>query len=320
MAVISFNAKRSERLMKQAFALIEEERFEEAHKIAEELEELRYSGAFEIAARAFLGEGEPEKAAAVLERGLSLASEVWSSWQLLGNIYSDLGRYDDAAKSYDRAWACPGGDADSLRFNQAVLASRRGEPEKVLALSAAVEELDLRLMAVPLQMRTLVGLGRADEAEKLGVQTLTERHPGLDPYLYAAAAGALAELRLDQGVEKALVRDLVVREWHAYPASTSLLTLIRRIDDLRSHESRYFRLLVAAQLPAPREDGAIGFYAAFHAIAQNGQQAFEMYLALDRRQPHAHTRLDEAEEVEPRPDEPMGICWMAPLTFFTAED
>lgn len=319
MSVVSFNAKRTERLMHQALGLIEEERFTAAHQIARQLEELRYSGAFEVAARAFLGEGEPEQAVAALERGLALAPEVWSNWQLLGNTLSDLGRFDAAAAAYGRAFACPVHDADSLHFNQAVLASRRGEPDKVLALAEALDDPELRLLAVPARIRSLAALERPEEAEKLGASTLAGRQEGADAEAYAAVAAALAELRLDQGVEKALVRDLVVKEWHACPASTSLLALLRRIDDHKAADSRYFRLLVAAQLPAPREDGAIGFFAAFHAIVSSPEQALELYNALDRREPHAHTRIDQAEAVEPRPDEPQGICWMAPLTYFTAE-
>lgn len=319
MTVVSFNAKRSERLMHQALELIEEENFAAAHEIAAQLEELRYSGAFEVAARAFLGEGEPEEAVAVLERGLALAPEVWSSWQLLGNTLSDLGRYAEAAAAYERAFTCPVHDADSLRFNQAVLASRRGEPEAVLALTATVADPELRLMALPASLRALHALGRAEESERLGAQSLAERDPQIDPATYATVALALAELRLARGVEKALVRDFVVKEWHAFPASVALLTLLRRIDDQHSEDSRYFRLLVAAQLPAPREDGAIGFFAAFHAVASSAGEAFEMYQALDRRQPHAYLRLDEAEDAGPRPEEPKGICWMAAITYFTAE-
>ena len=319
MTVVSFNAKRCERLMHQALELIEEDQFAAAHEIARQLEELRYSGAFEVAARAYLGEGEPEEAVAVLQRGLELAPEVWSNWQLLGNTLSDLGRFDDAAAAYERAWACPAKDPDSLRFNQAVLASRRGQAEQVLALAATLVDPELRLMVVPARLRALQALGRPEEAEKLGAATLASRDEAADPALYAAVASALAELRLSQGVEKALVRDLVVKEWHACPASLSLLHLLRRIDDQRSPDSGYYRLLVAAQLPAPREDGAIGFFAAFHAIASSPEEALAMYHAFDRRAPHAYTRLDEAERVEERPDEPKGICWMAPLTYFTAE-
>lgn len=319
MSVVSFNAKRSERLMHQALELIEDEQFAAAHEIAGQLEELRYSGAFEVAARAFIGEGEPEQAAAVLQRGLALAPEVWSSWQLLGNTLSDLARYDEAAAAYERAWACPLHDADSLRFNEAVLASRRGDPERVLALAAQVADPELRLMTVPVSLRALDSLDRTEEAEKLGAQSLSGRDPLLDPATYAAIAVTLAELRLARGVEKALVRDFVVKEWHAHPASLSLLSLLRRIDGQHAEDARYLRLLVAAQLPAPREDGAIGFFAAFHAVASSAEEALEMYRALDRRQPHALLRLDETEDVGPRPDEPKGICWMAALTYFTAE-
>lgn len=319
MAVFSFNAKRSERLMHKALELIEEENFAAAHAIASELEELRYSGAFEIRARAFLGEGEPEKAAAELERGLTLAPEVWSSWQLLGNTYSDLGRYEDAEAAYERAWACPVKDEESLRFNQAVLASRRGDPGRVLELANGFTDNELYAMAVPLRMRALIALGRPEEAEKLGALALAKWEDRADPASRASLAGALADLRLQQGVEPALVRDFVAREWHLHPPSVSLLALLRRIDDQRSESSSYFRMLVAAQFPVPREDGAIGYFAAFHAIADSPEEALEMYRNLDRREPHAYLRLDEAEAVEPRPGEPKGICWMAALTYFTAE-
>ncbi len=315
MSVVSFNAKRTERLMHQALGLIEEERFTAAHQIARQLEELRYSGAFEVAARAFLGEGEPEQAVAALERGLALAPEVWSNWQLLGNTLSDLGRFDAAAAAYGRAFACPVHDADSLHFNQAVLASRRGEPEKVLALAAALADPELRLLAVPVaaagagqrwagRRRPKSSAPRASPAARTG--------PTPTPPPSRRSRRRWPSCGSTRGVEKALVRDLAVKEWHARPASTGLLALLRRIDD---QQAPPIRATSGCWWPPSCPPRAKTARSASSPPSTRSPRApsrrSRMYNALDRREPHAHTRIDQAEAVEPRPDEPQGICWMA---------
>src|SRR5262245_38065397 len=98
-----FQRRRSEQLDKEARELLADDDFEGALRIAEQLETLRYTAAFEIAALAHAGMDDLEKAVAVLERGLALAPDVWVNWQLLGNYLSDLDRYEAAQSAFARA-------------------------------------------------------------------------------------------------------------------------------------------------------------------------------------------------------------------------
>jgi len=91
-----------------------------AIKIAGQLEKLRFSSAFEIAAQAYSGLENLEKAVSILERGVNLAPDVWLNWQLLGNYLSDLQRFEDAASAYQNALKCPKAQAGSIQLNQAI--------------------------------------------------------------------------------------------------------------------------------------------------------------------------------------------------------
>jgi tetratricopeptide (TPR) repeat protein len=101
MAPSDFTKRKSEKLAEEGYRHLQDRDAEAALKVAAELETLRFTAAFEIAALAHAQLGNLEAAAATLRRGLDIAPTVWINWQLLGNYVSDLKRYDEAASAYD---------------------------------------------------------------------------------------------------------------------------------------------------------------------------------------------------------------------------
>ena len=91
-----------EKLMDNAFTLLEECQPSKALKIGEKLRKLKYSGAFEIIARAYADLEKIDRAVKVLEEGVKKASDVWRLWQLLGNYYSETKKYQKAFQSYEK--------------------------------------------------------------------------------------------------------------------------------------------------------------------------------------------------------------------------
>ena len=126
MEPIDLNLERAQRLTDDGHRLLAEQEFERALAIAQQLEDLRYSAGFEVGALAYIGLGDMEAALAILERGAKKAPEVWLNWQLLGNLRSDLGDYENAAVAYGHALSCSLVYAPSVWLNQAIMLNRQG--------------------------------------------------------------------------------------------------------------------------------------------------------------------------------------------------
>src|SRR5215475_5566062 len=99
-------------LMEKGFSYLRLNRISDALATGRKLKRLRHSSAFEIIALAHLRLGAVRKAIAVLEEGVIKAGRVWLLWELLGNCYSDAGRYKAAEAAYKQALSKDKCDAD----------------------------------------------------------------------------------------------------------------------------------------------------------------------------------------------------------------
>ena len=165
--------ERSIALADQGFKSLANGDFENALRIAHELEQLRFTAAFDIGAQAYLGLGRVEDAIEMLERGLEKAPDCWLNWQLLGNCYSDLDNYEKAAAAYDQAISCSNVREDSVRLNQAILATRRGDYDQAIDILATISDPKLiqnaaesRITALMCARRWRDALEAADSALK----------------------------------------------------------------------------------------------------------------------------------------------------------
>lgn len=159
-------------LMDRAFDLLDRNNPQEALKIGLQLEDMRYSGGFEIQALALWSLRRRKKAIKVLERGVDTVPKVWLLWQLLGNYRSDEGDYDGACVAYEHA---SGADCDlvSIAYNHANALARAKRWEEAEARLAPVfaeghlsdVEPTLGLYIVNLQEDILRQNGRDDEVE-----------------------------------------------------------------------------------------------------------------------------------------------------------
>jgi tetratricopeptide (TPR) repeat protein len=142
-------------LMERAYDLLQRHNAPEALKVGKLLEQRRYSGGFEIQARALRALGRWDEAIAVLEAGVQAVPGNFLLWQYLGSCRSDAGDYEGAFAAYDRAKQCEH-DPVSLGYNHAQALSRAGrwdEAEQRLEPLLAAEtpfvvepELGLRLI------------------------------------------------------------------------------------------------------------------------------------------------------------------------------
>jgi len=152
----SLKKKRTLKLWDEAQVLLGEGAYEEVLRIAERLERERYTGAFDLAARAYASMGKRREAIAALERGVAVAPQAWPNWELLGSYRSDEGEFDAAASAYRSALECEAVWVDSVRLNQAILADRRGSFAEALATVELVQDPDLALRKAELKAHLLL--------------------------------------------------------------------------------------------------------------------------------------------------------------------
>src|SRR5262245_30524625 len=150
--------RRATNLMQKGFSLLDEHRYEDALKIGRNLKKLRHSSAFEILALAYLRLEKLSKAIAVLEEGVAKAGRVWILWELLGNCYSDAGRYAKAETVYQKALQLQGCDHDVIRLNRAIAFSRGKKNAEAKNALRRVKSPRLRRRADACRIRTALEL------------------------------------------------------------------------------------------------------------------------------------------------------------------
>jgi tetratricopeptide (TPR) repeat protein len=156
-----------EELYQQALESLERGQFRQARELGHQLLKLRFSGAFEVLARSFHGEGNLPVAIQVLENGVQEAP-VWPLWLQLGNYRSESGDLVGALEAYRHARACPGAETDQIVFNEALMRLTFGNKEKALELflevSKSANDPKLRVVALTHRLTTLVEIDRVTEA------------------------------------------------------------------------------------------------------------------------------------------------------------
>jgi tetratricopeptide (TPR) repeat protein len=157
--------------MDQAYDLLDRNNAPAALKVGQQLERRRYSGGFEIQARALIAMGRRKQAITVLERGVENVPDNGSLWLGLGNYRSDDGDYEGAFAAYERALTCDY-DRASITYNYAEALIRAGRWEAAEEQIAPLFETEFVRAASPTLGLYLVNLyeeilrrgGRDDEA------------------------------------------------------------------------------------------------------------------------------------------------------------
>jgi hypothetical protein len=254
----------------------------------------------------------------VLEEGTKRAPDVWLNWQLLGNYQSDLGQYAEADTAYEHALECPNVWIASVLLNRAILANRTGDYVKALAFTSNVDDAELALRFIPVRMTALAGLGRAGDAEEVGLDALASSSDESTRLEMAEIAAEIARLRRQRGDPRSQVRAFAVSHWELNVASGSLLTVIRDIDNIYCKDAWYHRALVHGEVlqSDPSYSEAKGFYSTFDVVATTAEECLRFILALDTRKPEGYLTIQEIKSLEARPTDPLGVYWCSGRVYY----
>ncbi len=315
--------KKTEKLADQGFLCLKEERFDEALKISNRLEKLRYTAAFDIGAQAYCALGEMDKAIETLRRGVEVEPNCWLNLQLLGNYLSDIEEYDEADTTYNQALKCDGVWEDSIRLNQAILANRQGNHDKALSITEQMTDEELQPHVAEIKVAAYRGNGRIDEAIELADASIQKWQDDEDAgEIIGHLAASIGRMWLQKGKARSEVRNWALNSLDGFEYNGMLLALIRDIDDKYSEGAQYFRILADCMIPVthPSYRDAVGYFITYHVVADTVDESLEIIREFEDEDFRMNLRIEESEILEPRPDSPKGVYWYSERGFYESDN
>lgn len=296
-----------ESVYQQALHHLEEGRFREARDLGHRLLEWRFSGAFEILARAFRGEGQLPVAITVLENGTEQAPQVWSLWLQLGNYRSEAGDLDGALAAYSAARGCPDVDHCQVDLNEGILRERFGNPTAALELFEAVfrrtTDRELKLVALTHRLTTLISCDRLTEALlELGEANLHDADN-------AELLSKLAFQCLDRNDHSNALN--LAKQALGLKRSGEVARILRLLEGQPSDRSRLFEITLKVNL---HDDvGGDRFTKISRVYAEDSKEAVELALEFEPQDVQPDLEVERIEELEGPSTEPRGVEWSSDL-------
>lgn len=304
--------------MHDGFEALELGDVDKAKRIGRRLIKNYHSSGFEILALALQDDQEPEEAIEILEEGVSLAPNVWLLWQLLGNYRSEQHKYNEAHEAYKCALQCEQVDADWVNYNIAVALVGEKRFEDAQRALERIDEKSMKPRADALSASILVDQGRKDEAVQLAHSALESMSALLSemdedtfdsPASYAPVYALLGQT-LRQGGETDVARECVEQGLYLDYMEKSVFSLLRELDNAYSSDAKYFRVLVKGEWPnqanEPDEEN-LGFVKSFDVVAKSPDDVLDWIKNVEVNAAFDTLRVTEIEELEDRPDDPMGV-------------
>lgn len=313
-------------LMEKAYEHLSEGDAPRAKKIGKKLLKMKYSGGYEVMARALEIEGNKEEARALLEEGVKNVPHVWLLWQQLGNLYSDEGDFAAAESAYDRALACPQVDASQINFNKAIALNRQKRFADAMEALEKVESDDLHWPSLALRVAILNGIGQAHKAADLAkhlVEQILASEELFNRYtielagLLTELGNALLESRGDPHAARACYLQALRYVKHFQYA----LVMLRQLYEEQSPDARHFRVIARGRWPQPLEEGEAPpeFLSTFEAVADTVEEALSQFSELEPHEVQPTLKIEEFEDCGPSPDDLKGVYWRTGYMFFKEE-
>jgi len=311
--------KRAEKLTDKGIEHLEAGRYQEAIKVAAELEDPNGPMAFYLAAQAYAAMNDMKTAVATMRRSVLRNPTIWMNWFLLGTYLRNLQKYDEALAAYDQALLCPQFEADEVYLNMAMVAIDCREYHNALTYLDRVDAPSMRWDINGLRVLALEGVGSITEAAELAEEFLKERSED-DDYKKRAGfvAAALARIRLRQGRSKEEVRTFLFQCLEEYGSNSKLLQEIANLKELRySEDSKYFRFLIQASLPVghPWHREARGYGVVYDVVADTESHALDMINDFESAIGIESFEVLEIQIKEERPQDPMAIYGVSERLF-----
>jgi Flp pilus assembly protein TadD len=303
--------------MQEAEAALDRDDTDAALALGRTLVEARFSGGFEIVARAHLQAGRGDAAIQALQEGTRVAPAAWPLWGFLGSLLGQAKRYDEAIAAFVRAAECPGARRRVLAFDHAVALASAGRLADAFSVAESAVGADGNPEAPGLLLEILQSLGRNDEAVSRGRAFLTS--VGDDDPGRAKLLSTLARAELETGDRTAATAHVAeaIRLDRRDPGAA---WVVRALRAQKSPTACRIRLTVAGAWPEPSPQGEpLGFLSLIHVIADSPEHALELAREFERPEVAPTLTIDSAQIGDPQPDRLVGVYQVDGRVFFPAK-
>jgi tetratricopeptide (TPR) repeat protein len=306
--------------MHKGFSLLRQDRYGDALQIGRKLKRLRHSSAFEIIALAYLHQGLLAKAVATLEEGVAKAGRVWILWELLGNCYSDAGRYAAAEDAYQQALLREGCDADIVQLNRAIAFKRAGKLKQAWVAVQEVKSPRLLRRADQVRIDLSLTLGRKRTAAILALKLCQQRVSAehLDSQSESSILLTCAKALKNAPATRPKVRRLALRAAQYNPGNLQALSLIRELDQQRAIKSSLYRLLIRGTWDKAFKKSKLppGFFRSFDVSAPYEATAFRHTKHFFPRTVRSSLSVEECETLPGKATDFDGVYDLTCLIFY----
>lgn len=298
-----------DKLWDKGLEAIKNEEFDKAINIGRSLKKLRHTSAFEVLALAYNGKRKTIRAIKILKQGVKKGPNAWPLWQLLGNYYSDIGKFNRCFKAYENGLKCPNADTTSLHINYAVASSRINNNEEALLhlefVTTTEDAMYFRSEALKSEIYNELGL--YEQSLDISKRNISKNEE--DPTKYEDIRGIDISL-------STLLRESAYALWKlnsdidmAYNhLQTSLLYdklnprtawIIREINNEFAADSKYYRVLIEGEWypPEPNED-EYNFFTSYDVVASTEEEALEYIKFFEPDELKDSIKIHETEVLE----------------------
>lgn len=314
-------------LIAQGYDFLAAEEYQDAREVGHALIRQGEEAGYRIAAQAYAGVDEWDKAIHILREGIDAMPDEWHLWLQLGNFLSDKEDFQGAMDAYEKAIACPGVQTDWIRINQAVLMFRQGEVEESLNTLQQVTDPEVLSDAFALQLNLLDQLGQHALIIELAKEELEHIPSPEDEEAASTLSRICATIATACWYEEKEQAEILhyLRQSIVYDRSNpDAAWLFREMDPQFSDSPIYFELVVQGTLVAEEVSEELEsqtFLTTYGVVADSEEEAlnyiktFEID-AIDKKSLRIVSQETEAADTE----DAKGIYVVGGFGFFEQEN
>ena len=317
-------------LIDEALELLEAEEPQKALKIGKKIEAEWFEKGLEIQAIAFDAMDKREKAIDILEKGTSSSPETWFLWQLLGNYYSEDGKFEKSIAAFENGLKASDADFVSLNYNYAIALSLNEDwgksNKKILEIFSSKAfpddvENSLYFAILGLYCFHLNLMKQYEDAiyffegEQLNISKReTENSIELSDIL---AEIGYSYLMLNQAGRAHDYLKKAIKESKDSPKAQWLYREINKDKDFS--KAKQFSVMVEGVWHEPPEEGT-RFFTSYLINADDADEALEIIKYFEPSELHASLKIEEIEIELETPNQPKGVYETNPYVFFEDDD
>lgn len=309
-------------LLKEAYAALDDSDLDRAIELGEALLARRHVRGFEIVALALDRQGDLDEAMEVLREGIDAVPDAFPLWEMLGNILSKKGYFEEAQQAYQRAIECPNADVESVKYNFAVMWRNAGHLDRAIAIAAQISSPELSVRAKALRTTLLNSMGQYEEAaymaNTLANEIMAQEEMSDDDM--KDLAQSYAELGracwLGRGDKQSAFENAwKALEWERSDAAA--LWLIRELIGRKSPESRWYRMEVQGMwyFPLEQNKDAPKFSVSYDIVADNLEEALMFAKHLEPPEIRESMRVMSCEDRGQHSNHMQGLYWRSNYNF-----